>query len=154
MDERLNALDALLAARAWRAADAETRRLLIDDVDMGGYVGVDPDEAAQLDCALLVELDDAWLRASGGRFAFSTQVRILGEVMVLDLPTNDTWRAFGREVGWVHGREWIEGDQVQYSDDAPVGHLPYVPAMGTVVTTGQTYEGFMQFYARLGTCFG
>ena len=154
MDDRLNALGALLTAREWRAADAETRRLLVDDVDMGGYVGVDPDEAAKLDCDLLVEIDSAWLQASEGRFGFSTQVRILGDVMAMDLPTNDTWRTFGREVGWVHGREWIEADQVQYSDDAPAGHLPYVPATGTVVTTGQVYEGFMQFYARLGTCFG
>ena len=154
MDERLNALDALLGARAWRAADAETRRLVVDDVDVGGYHGVDPDEASQIDCALLVEIDAAWLQASGGRFAFSTQLRILGDVMAMDLPTNETWRTFGREVGWVHGREWIEADQVQYTDDAPTGHLPYVPAMGTVVTTGPIYEGFMQFYSRLGTCFG
>jgi hypothetical protein len=153
MDERLTALNALLGVHDWRAADAETRRLLVDDVDVGGYVGVDPDEASQLDCHLLVEIDTAWAKASTGRFAFSTQLRLLGDVMAMDLPTNDTWRSFGRLVGWVHGREWIEGDEVQYTDEAPPGHLPYVPGMATVVTTGRIYEGFMRFYARLGSCF-
>ena len=153
MDERLTALNALLGVRDWRAADAETRRLLVDDIDEGGYLGIDPDEASHLDCDLIVDIDKAWLHASTGRFAFSTQLRILGDVMAMDLPANDTWRSFGRQVGWVDGREWIEERGVRYTEDAPPGHLPYVPGMGTVVTTGRIYEGFMNFYARVGACF-
>ena len=80
------------------------------------------------------------------------QEGILAESIAQDLPANDTWRAFGRSVGWVDGREWIEESDVRYSLDAPTGHLPYVPGIGTVVNTGRIYEGYLLFYSRVADC--
>lgn len=154
MDDRITALTALLNAGNWEAADAETGRLLKEDVDVGGYVGVDADEAARLDCGLVAAVDAAWSAASDGRFGLRVQEGILATTMALDLAGNDTWRAFGREVGWVRGREWIADEDVVYSIDAPVGHLPYVPGFGTVVNTGRIYEGFLGFYGRVADCLG
>lgn len=152
MEDRTGALRALLESREWEAADRETRRLLVADADVGGYTGVDADEAAEIDCDLLRSVDAAWSEASGGRFGFSAQRAVLGTVMAEQLPLNETWRVFGREVGWVEGREWIEPDEVRYADDAPDGHLPYVPGFGTVVNTGRAYDGLLSFYDRLGRC--
>jgi hypothetical protein len=152
MDERTTALAALLKTRDWKAADGETRRLLIDDVDIGGYVGVDADEAARIDCDLLVGIDSLWTAASDARFGLSVQEGILAEEIARDLASNDTWRMFGRRVGWVEGREWIEDGDVRYSLDAPIGHLPYVPGIGTVVNTGRIYEGYLLFYSRVADC--
>ncbi len=145
-------LRALLAAGEWRAADAETRRLLIADADVGGYIGLDPDEAAQIDCDLLRSIDEAWASASNGRFGPAAQARILTEIRTRDLPRADTWRTFGRTVGWVDGREWLEEDDLQFEVDAPAGHLPWIPGTTTAVNTGRVYEGFFLFYARFADC--
>lgn len=152
MDDRTTALAALLESRDWIAADAETRRLLVDDVDIGGYVGVDADEAARIDCDLLIRIDALWNVASEGRFGLSVQEGILAKEIARDMSSNETWRMFGRRVGWVDGREWIENDDVRHSLDAPVGHLPYVPGIATVVNTGRIYEGYLLFYSRVADC--
>ena len=152
MPHDVSALTTLLEAGHWKAADEETARLLIADADVGGYVGVDADEATQIDCDLLKAIDEAWSGASDGRYGFATLRRILDEVIAAGHSSNETWREFGRMVGWVHAREWIEADDVAYTEDAQSGHLPYTPGFGTVVNTGRIYEGFLGFYARVGNC--
>jgi len=152
MTDPTSPLRALLAAGEWQAADGETRRLLIADADIGGYVGLDPDEAAEISCSLLSAIDRVWSEASDGRFGFAAQARILADVRSRDLPRSDTWRSFGREVGWVDGREWVEEDGLSYEAEAPVGHLPWLPGTTTAVNTGRVYEGFFLFYARFSDC--
>jgi hypothetical protein len=152
MKDSTSPLRALLAANEWKAADLETRRLLITQADTGGYAGIDPDEAATVECELLRAIDEAWSEASGGRFGFSAQAKALAAARSRSLPRADTWRAFGRTVGWVDGREWIEEDSLVYEASAPAGHLPWVPGTSTVVNTGRVYEGFFQFYARFADC--
>jgi len=154
MTDATSPLEALLGAGEWRAADAETRRLLLADADVGGYAGLDPDEAARVTCDLILAIDRAWTAASDGRFGFTPQALALTEVRSRDLPRADTWRAFGRTVGWVDGREWLEEDDLRYDIDAPPGHLPWVPGTTTVVNTGRVYEGFFLFYARFADCSG
>ena len=152
MSEPTSPLRVLLVAGEWRAADAETRRLVIANADVGGYVGLDPYEASTLDCDLLQSIDEAWGSASDGRFGFTPQSRVLSEVRRLELPRLDTWRAFGEAVGWVDGRTWIEEADVDYEADAPVGHLPWLPGTNTAVVTGRVYEGFFLFYGRFDGC--
>jgi hypothetical protein len=152
MKDPTSPLRALLAAGEWHAADLETRRLLIAEADTGGFAGIDPSEAATVECDLLRSIDEAWSEASEGRFGFSAQARALAVARNRSLPRSDTWRAFGRAVGWVDGREWLEEDALSYEADAPAGHLPWVPGTGTVVNTGRVYEGFFQFYARFAEC--
>jgi GUN4-like len=154
MDDRTAVLETLLHDGHWEAADVETRRLLIENVDIGGYVGVDADEAGDLDCALLASIDAAWAAVTDGRFGFAAQQRQLTAVMDEGFTGNDTWRQFGRAVGWVEGREWIDDDAIIYDASAPEGHLPYVPGASTAVNTGRIYEGFVRFYARVASCLG
>ena len=152
MTDPTSPLRALLAAGEWKAADHETRRLLIADADVGGYVGLDPDEAATVDCGLLRSIDAAWREASDERFGFTAQENALRAARDRGLPRADTWRAFGRSVGWVDGREWLEEDGVRYEADAPVGHLPWLPGTTSAVITGRIYEGFFLFYGRFANC--
>lgn len=152
MSDSTSPLRALLAAGEWEAADRETRRLLISDADVGGYVGLDPDEAATVDCDLLRSIDVAWTDASDGRFGFTPQANALKVARDSGLPRADTWRAFGRSVGWVDGREWLEGDSIRYETDAPAGHLPWLPGTTTAVNTGRIYEGYFLFYSRFANC--
>jgi len=152
MTDFTSPLRALLAAGEWKAADLETRRLLIDEADIGGYAGLDADEAGAVGCDLLRSIDAAWLEASDGRFGFTAQAAVLAEARSLDLPRTDTWRSFGAALGWVEGREWLEENGILYDLAAPPGHLPWLPGSTTVVNTGRVYEGFFQFYARFATC--
>jgi hypothetical protein len=152
MTDSTSPLRALLGAGEWKAADLETRRLLIARADTGGYAGIDPDEAASVECSLLRAIDEAWSEASAGRFGFSAQAKALAAARSRSLPRADTWRAFGRTVGWVEGREWIEEGALTYEATAPAGHLPWVPGTATVVNTGRVYEVFFQFYARFAEC--
>ncbi len=122
------------------------------DADVGGYVGLDPDEAASVDCDLIRAIDVAWREASNERFGFTAQEDALRTARDRGLPRADTWRAFGRSVGWVDGREWLEEDGVRYEADAPVGHLPWLPGTTTAVNTGRIYEGFFLFYGRFANC--
>ena len=76
----VSALENLLAAGEWRAADEETRRLLLEEGDRGGFAGLDPDEVLQLDCTLLTGIDVAWRTASDGRYGLSVQSELLSAI--------------------------------------------------------------------------
>lgn len=152
MEERIAALRTLLEAGNWSAADGETKRLLVEDVDIGGYVGVDADETTRISCDLLRAIDDAWTTASGGRFGIAVQNRMLAATMAEGFTSNETWRQFGRDVGWVTSDGWIEADGVLHDEAAPDGHLPWIPGIGTVVNTGRIYEGLLGFYSRYSDC--
>lgn len=152
MSDPTAALRTLLEAENWLAADRETQRLLVNEADVGGYKGVDADEASRIECDLLLAVDDAWTAASRGRFGFAAQNRVLADTIDAGYPSNETWRVFGRTVGWVDGSGWVEADGVVYSGEAPEGHLPWVPGIGTAVNTGRSYEGFTYFYNRYNVC--
>lgn len=44
--------------------------------------------------------------------------------VVQDPPEVEHWKEFGRKVGWMRGPEWINSDKIDYSSNAPKGHLP------------------------------
>jgi hypothetical protein len=146
-----SALEALLKAGEWRAADEETRRLLLTAADRGGFTGLDPGEVATLDCSLLVAIDRVWHKASAGRFGFAVQSEILSDVRGAEYRPKKTWRLFGTRVGWRDGR-WVEADELAYTIDAEPGHLPWVPGTLPTVATGPTYEVFFLFYQQFDEC--
>jgi hypothetical protein len=147
----ISPLIALLGAAEWRAADEETRRLLLADADGGGFSGLDPKEAADLDCDLVLAIDTAWLEASGGRFGFTPQAKIIASVRADGYLRNAAWRVFGDRVGWVQG-EWVGPDQLSYTINAPTGHLPWVPGAEPTVSTGSTFDSLFVFYGHFTDC--
>ena len=149
MTDPTSPLRALLGAGEWQAADLETRRLLIAHADTGGYAGIDPDEAAAVECDLLRSIDEAWSDASAGRFGFSAQAARPGRGPKPPPSASRHLAGVRRTVGWVDGREWLEEDGSRTRPARPPGHLPWLPGTSTVVNTGRVYEGFFQFYAPL-----
>ena len=150
----VSALEDLLAAGEWRAADKETRRLLLEEGDRGGFTGLDPDEVLQLDCTLLKGIDAAWRKASEGRYGLSVQSGLLSAIRAEGHPRKTTWRLFGTQVGWVGSDGWIDESGLSYRADAPAGHLPWVPGMLPTVSTGRTYEVLFLFYKVFDECGG
>jgi hypothetical protein len=147
-----SALETLLAADEWGAADGETRRLLLADADGGGFSGLDPSEVPTLDCGLLLAIDAAWAKASNGRYGLRAQAEILAAVRAEGYSRKEAWRVFGARVGWFHDAGWSETSDVGYTADASAGHLPWVPGIWPTVSTGRPYEVLFLFYRHFAQC--
>jgi WD40 repeat protein len=130
----LSAVRSHLQARNWQAADEETRRVLQGFVHPNGDLFGHP-LAANIPPEVLQTLDQLWLEASGGRFGFSVQQRIWEEVRAQNpSDTAIAAKAFGDRVGWTRPQrdpnnfvapDWLTEPELNYSQTAPVGHLPW-----------------------------
>jgi uncharacterized protein len=115
-------LQQLLKDRKWAAADQETRQLL-KDID-------------QVPSSLLSAIDRAWLEASNHRFGLSIQAKIWQESLAQH-PQNRqrATDAFRDRIGWKLTKprqendfissDWLNELELNYSDQAPIGHLPW-----------------------------
>lgn len=130
----LSALQNHLAAQDWQAADAETRRILKPWVDPSTSLSSTP-LASNIPPDVLREIDQLWLQASRGRFGFSVQRSIWQEAKAQH-PNDPSAAAdtFGKWVGWRRpvpdgnnfvAPDWFTEPELDYSLDAPVGHLPW-----------------------------
>lgn len=130
----LTVLRQRLKAQDWRAADAETRRILETWVHPKGDVFGSP-LATNIPPEVLQTLDQLWTEASGGRFGFTAQKKIWDQVRAKHPDNTDTAaKAFGDRVGWTRSKpdpenfvapEWLTEPELNYSQQAPVGHLPW-----------------------------
>ncbi|YAF99073.1 MAG: ankyrin repeat domain-containing protein (plasmid) [Nodularia sp. CChRGM 3473] len=131
-------LQQLLNSKNWSAADQETRRLLSPQKNL-----FEPN-AATIPLDLIQEIDRAWLVASGGRFGLSVQAKIWQEV-IASHPNNSETAAntFRDRVGWklqvpriendFISSDWLNESELNYSLQAPVGHLPWAGVSDTAV---------------------
>lgn len=137
-----------LAAKDWALADQETRRLLTPD---GGPYGPNP---ALIPLDLIRAIDQAWLTASDGRFGFSVQVK-LWQAASAAHPDDSTAavNAFRDRVGWklaapraendFISSDWLNESEVNYSLQAPAGHLPWagIPDAAVQAVSAGAAEG-------------
>lgn len=130
----LSALESHLAVEDWQAADAETRRILKPWVDPSTSLSSTP-LARNIPPDVLREIDQLWLQASRGRFGFSAQKTVWQEAKAQH-PNDPSAAAdtFGKWVGWRRpvpdgnnfvAPDWFTEPELNYSLDAPVGHLPW-----------------------------
>jgi hypothetical protein len=142
----LEPLQQALKTKNWALADQETRRL-IDPYS----VSWPPSPEVKLTPELIRSIDQAWSDASGGRFSLSVQVRIWQEVKQR-FPTDEraAIEAMRDRVGWkltqpraevdFISSDWLNEDEINYSSNAPVGHLPWVGVSDKVVSQMQSVE--------------
>lgn len=116
----------MLAAGDFRAADAESRHLLID---MAGDRAVKRgwvyfSEVKSIPVKDLQTLDNLWRHFSNGKFGFSAQRKIWRQ-------NKGVWAKFALAVSWFTdpftNRNWPE--EFVYTLDAPAGHLPLTNAI-------------------------
>ncbi|MBD2259444.1 GUN4 domain-containing protein [Pseudanabaena sp. FACHB-2040] len=130
----ISTLQAQLKAQNWQAADAETRRILEVYVHPNGDLFSSP-LATNIPPEVLQTLDRLWSEASGGRFGFSAQKAIWDQARAQHPNNTDTAaKAFGDRVGWTRptrdpdnfvAPDWLTELELNYSLQAPVGHLPW-----------------------------
>jgi serine/threonine protein kinase len=150
-------LQDLLIAKAWKAADRETQRLLLKAI--GREAGrLRSEEIRQLPCRDLYTIDYLWLHYSDGVFGFSVQQDIWKSVGGTTSPyspdwdrfsksrgkwrVNSPWHRFSGRVGWRIKEIWLPYDKLNFSLDAPKGHLP----------TWHKGEQLSALMARMETC--
>ncbi len=136
----------LLAAKKWKEADQETRRVIlaVAKKEKKGFLLVK--DISNFPCEDLRTIDKLWIKYSNGRFGFSVQKRIYESLVeqyknryygwksfLVDYEWGgDIFRAFGDKVGW--RREsfwksfwtfgWLSENDVNFEITAPEGHLP------------------------------
>lgn len=132
-------LQELLVAQAWRDADQETQQLLLKAC--GRESGrLRDEEVRQLPCRDLYTIDYLWLHYSDGIFGFSVQQDIwksVGGGTNASYPdwdrfsksrakwrVNSPWHRFSGRVGWRVKEIWLPYDRLNFSLEAPKGHLP------------------------------
>ena len=120
----------LLAAENYKAADLETRKVMVWVCRAVKQAEPYPKDSLPFPCNDLKTIDRLWVYYSEGRFGFSVQKRIYTAV-------DRDYQQFGDRVGWRKKGEWLNYHHLQFDRDAPKGHLPRL----TWVLVGG-YEGW------------
>jgi hypothetical protein len=139
-----------LAHGQWREADEETAKLMVMACDREKAGCLREQDLRALPGFLLKHLDQLWTRASDGQFGFSVQRELyisLGGTKFFHEPV---WDQFSHAIGWSVAGQWLSYDQLNFSKQAPRGHLP---ALGDgrvwFVSRWQgSHNGFRLFIAR------
>ncbi|GAB4370196.1 MAG: hypothetical protein Kow00121_10670 [Elainellaceae cyanobacterium] len=133
-------LQELLMAKEWKAADQETHRLMAQATErQSGRLRIE--DIRQFPCRDLYLIDYLWLHYSDGLFGFSVQ-RDVWKSVGGTLSTvhsdwdrfskgrskwrvNSPWHRFSGRVGWRVKETWLPYDKLNFSQEAPKGHLPF-----------------------------
>lgn len=136
-------LQNLLAAGKWKEADETTKEVMLKAVKREKDGWLDDDSVKNFPCADLNTIDQLWSKYSNGRFGLSIQkqkwLEVGGEV------NSEAEKKLGESIGWREGEQWLgEIDKINYSLDAPLGHLPF----GVYSITGT----FVAICSRVESC--
>jgi hypothetical protein len=122
-----NPLAELLSKGQWRKANDETRHVLMQATGREQIGWVPTEDIKKLSCWDLKTIDDLWVKYSNGRFGLSVQLPIYIETgnRPGKLITDDAYTKFGDRLGWRYNGDWIIFiEKLNYTLDAPMGHLP------------------------------
>jgi len=114
----------LLASGQWKKADEETLLVMLKVAgrEKEGWLSVKDIE--NFPCTDLRTIDTLWVKYSKGRFGFSVQKRIWESVGGTPDADDETYQRFGERVGWYVNSQWLDGDNLNFTSQAPEGHLP------------------------------
>jgi serine/threonine protein kinase len=120
----------LLAAKKWKEADEETRRVMLKVAGREEKGSLNEKSIDKFPCEDLRTMDQLWVKYSNGRFGFSVQKRIYQSLGGTREYNNEVWERFGDRVGWRKKNEWLYYNELTFSEKAPEAHLPVVWVWG------------------------
>ncbi len=117
-------LTEMLKNHQWRKADQETARIMLSlgNQEKQGYLS--ETDLYKLPKNELIKLDEMWLNASNNKFGFSVQNKLYQSLGGRKFFEPEIWRKFGETVGWYDRSNWLNYEQLNFSENAPIGHLP------------------------------
>jgi hypothetical protein len=116
-----------LEAEEWKMADRETWNIFMN------FAGEDrentkipPNKLLNFPSLDLRTIDILWRTYSDNRFGFTTQIQIYRDCGALlnGKFEQKLWKKFGRRVGWANADHWSYYFELNFSLEAPKGHLP------------------------------
>ncbi|WP_287524758.1 GUN4 domain-containing protein [Okeania sp. SIO2C2] len=116
-------LEEYMCQGEWRKADEETlfifyQVMAFKDIEKHNIYD-------EIPLSILREIDQLWVKYSDGKFGFSVHKKIYQSVGGRKKYDEEVWEAFGNEVGWRQGGEWLYWDDLTYRLDTHcVGTLP------------------------------
>jgi serine/threonine protein kinase len=108
----------LLKAGQWKQADRKTAQILLQATNRSKEGFLEKKDIEKLSCDYIVELDNLWLKYSNNKFGFSVQKQIYQTTGSID--------KFGDVVGWRSNNNWLKYQDLNFSLQAPSGHLPSI----------------------------
>lgn len=139
-----------LQSQNWRAADAETLQLILKTSERAAPGWLARSDVENLDCNTLLQIDRLWEQYSQGRFGFEQQRRIWVSVGgTVGEYTPDIAEKLGDRVGWRTQGKWRDYNDLDFSAQAPAGHLPATTGNGV---SGSVWGGVAAIGWRLQDC--
>lgn len=125
-DSDYTQLENLLAGNKWQEADEQTYDLILKLTQRTRAGGINTRAIKEkISCEEIRNIDQLWRKYSADKFGLSIQVSIY-----LETGNNfegydpQSYQIFGDKVGWREARKWKKYEQLNFSQDAPKGHLP------------------------------
>lgn len=135
-----------LENQEWAEADRATRQLLSSETNLF------PNSPEPVSAELIRAIDRTWLTASEGRFGLSVQAEIWQAAQAAYPNDNSAAvNTFRDSVGWKFSEprpdtdfissNWLNESEIDYSLQAPVGHLPWAGIADEVVMSVAFQDG-------------
>jgi hypothetical protein len=117
-------LQKLLQQQQWQAADVETQTIMLDicQRQSNGFLRIE--DLEKIDCSYWYMINNLWRTYSNDRFGLSVQAEIWRSVGGTSAPDWNAWCRFGSQTGWCVDDRWLYWNDLQFTLDAPRGHLP------------------------------
>jgi hypothetical protein len=143
-----NSLIELLANGDWKTADKYTWELILYIAEREAEKWLRPEDIEQFPCTDLNTINWLWEYYSQGLFSLTSQWQIF-----YDLERDYT--KFCDQVGWRRGESWLYYEELNFTLNAPPGHLPIIAwrkraCYGVGNTTPN--ENLSLIFSRLSTC--
>ena len=108
-----------LTRKDWKDADLETRQLMLQiaGADSRQDRLLTANDIQNFPCSELKKIDRLWVKASRGRFGFSAISNLYQAV-------DEDYFVLADRVGWRSEKDWIDYNKINFTINAPVGHLP------------------------------
>jgi hypothetical protein len=142
----------LLQNKKWREANEKTYTLFLKATDRELQGWIAPEQFKEFPCDDLRIIDQLWREASGNHFGFTVQfpIYIAAGNRPGRLTSIEAYETFGDRLGWRKGQEWvIFKENLNYTIDAPLGHLP-APRREYIITGGRL--DYSNLAARMVSC--
>jgi len=147
-------LEQLLAEKKWFEADEKTAKIMIKiaQQEAKGYLTLE--DFPKIPNADLIKIDQLWEKASEGRFSLKLQKQIYQSMGGTKFLNQQRWQIFAETVGWCFNGSWLSYDQLNFSEQAPPGHLPVMGDSQVWFIGGWegSSNGFLALASRLSQC--
>lgn len=149
-----NLLESLLKAKKWQEADQETTNIILTlgNKNKQGYLHqLDFNQLPSVDLKII---DQLWRDYSNNNFGFSLQKNLYQNLGGTRFFHQKLWQEFGEKMGWYQENNWLKYDQLNFTENAPEGHLPIL-GDGQIWFVGGwegSFKNFSLFLEKLISC--